>query len=145
MAGKTDIFENDLLKLIFHGTAIAGLADNAASGAYTTLYLSLHTSDPTDAATSGQATKEATYTGYARVGISRDSGGWTVTGSSVSPVANVEFGTCTAGAESLTYAGIGTAATGVGKLIYAGAITPPISVGIGVIPRLTPASTITED
>lgn len=145
MAGKTDIFENDLLKLIFNGTAIAGLADNAVAGAYTTLYMSLHTSDPTDAATSGQATNETTYTGYARVGISRDSGGWTVTGSSVSPVANVEFGTCTAGTATITHAGIGTSATGTGKLIYGGAITPPISVGVGVIPRLTPASTITED
>lgn len=41
MAGKTDVFENDLLKLIFNGTAIANLADNAAP--LNNLYLTLHT------------------------------------------------------------------------------------------------------
>lgn len=145
MAGKTDVFENDLLKLIFNGTAIAGLADNAASGPLTNLYMSLHTADPTDAAASGQSTNETTYTGYARVAIARTAGGWAITGNSASPVANVEFGTCTAGSAVITHAGIGTAASGGGKLLYSGAITPSISVGVGVIPRLTPGSTITED
>lgn len=145
MAGKTDVFENDLLKLIFNGTPIANIADNAASLPLTTLYLSLHTADPTDAAASGQSTSEATYTGYARVAVTRSSAGWTVSGNSVSPVANVEFGQCTAGTATITYAGIGTAASGTGKLLYVGAISPAIAVSAGVIPRLTPASTITED
>lgn len=145
MAGKTDVFENDLLKLIFNGTPIANIADNAASLPLTTLYLSLHTADPTDAAASGQSTSEATYTGYARVAVTRSSAGWTVSGNSVSPVANVEFGKCTAGTATITYAGIGTAASGTGKLLYVGAISPAIAVSAGVIPRLTPASTITED
>lgn len=145
MAGKTDVFENDLLNLIFNGTPIANIADNAASLPLTTLYLSLHTADPTDAAASGQSTSEATYTGYARVAVTRSSAGWTVSGNSVSPVANVEFGKCTAGTATITYAGIGTAASGTGKLLYVGAISPAIAVSAGVIPRLTPASTITED
>lgn len=145
MAGKTDVFENDLLKLIFNGTPIANIADNAASLPLTTLYLSLHTADSTDAAASGQSTSEATYTGYARVAVTRSSAGWTVSGNSVSPVANVEFGQCTAGTATITYAGIGTAASGTGKLLYVGAISPAIAVSAGVIPRLTPASTITED
>lgn len=145
MAGKTDVFENDLLNLIFNGTPIANIADNAASLPLTTLYLSLHTADPTDAAASGQSTSEATYTGYARVAVTRSSAGWTVSGNSVSPVANVEFGQCTAGTATITYAGIGTAASGTGKLLYVGAISPAIAVSAGVIPRLTPASTITED
>lgn len=145
MSGKTDVFENDLLKLIFNGTAIANIADNAASFPLTTLYLSLHTSDPTDAAASGQSTNETTYTGYARIAVQRSAAGWTVTGNSVSPVTNAEFGQCTAGTATITYAGIGTAASGTGKLLYVGAISPAIAVSPGVIPRLTPASTITED
>lgn len=145
MAGKTDVFENDILKLIFHGTAIANIADNAATSPITILYLSLHTSDPLDTATTGQTTNETTYTGYARVALNRNSGAWTITGNSVSPVANIEFGECTAGTASITHVGIGTASTGNGKLLFVGVITPAISVAAGVIPRLTTASTIVED
>ena len=59
MAGKTDVFENDILKLIFNASAIANLADNAASSPVTKLYLSLHTADPTDSS-SVQTTSETT-------------------------------------------------------------------------------------
>lgn len=144
MAGKTDVFENDLLKLIFNGTAIANLADNAASSPLSNLYLSLHTQDPTDAA-AGQSTYEANYTGYARVALARTSAGWTVTGNSVSPTANVDFPTCTAGTNNITHVGIGTAASGTGKLLYAGAVTPTIAVTTTITPTLTAASAITED
>lgn len=145
MAGKTDVFENDILKLIFWGVAIANIADNAASAPLTTLYLSLHTSDPSDAAASGQQTNEATYTGYARLAMSRSAVAWNIAGNVVSPVANVEFPECTAGTESITHVGIGTTSSGAGKLLYVGAITPAIAVAPGVTPRLTTASTITED
>lgn len=144
MAGKTDVFENDILKLIFHGTAIANIADNAAASPLTALWLSLHTADPTDAA-AGQTTNEATYTGYARKQMDRNSGAWAITGNSVSPVANVEFGECTAGTESITHVGIGTSSSGAGKLLYVGAITPSIAVSAGGRPTLTTASTLVED
>ena len=39
-------FENDLMKLIFNGTAITSIADNAASSPFTSYYISLHTADP---------------------------------------------------------------------------------------------------
>ncbi len=145
MAGKTDIFENDILKLIFNGVSIANIADNTSTSPLTTLYLSLHTADPGDGALSGQTTNETAYTGYARIGLARTSGGWTVTGGSVSPTANVEFGTCTAGSAVITHVGVGTSAAGTGKLLYSGALSPYITVVAGVIPRLTTASTITED
>lgn len=149
MAGKTDVFENDFLKLIFNGTAIANIADNAASSPLTNLYVSLHTADPTDAAASGQSTNETTYTGYARVAVARTSGGWTVaTAAGVTtavPVANITFGQCTAGTASITHVGIGTASSGTGKLLFSGSLTPAISVAVGVVPQITTASTITED
>lgn len=151
MAGKTDVFENDILKLIFNGTAIANFADNAASSPATTLYLSLHTADPTDAAPNGQSTYEVTagvVPNYARVAIVRTSGGWVVSGGSVSPVNPVDFPTAGAGMSgtvTATYAGIGTALTGNGKLLYTGAINPAIIIAAGVTPRFTTASTITED
>lgn len=145
MAGKTDVFENDFLKLLFNGTPIANIADNAASAPITNLYLSLHTADPTDAAPTGQTSNETTYGSYARVAVARTSGGWTVTGNSVSPTANVEFPECTSGTATVTHVGIGTAASGTGKLLYAGSISPSIAIATGVTPRLTTASTLTED
>lgn len=140
---KSNTFENDWLKLIFNATAIANLADNAASSPLTNLYVSLHTADPGEAGT--QSTSEATYTSYARVAVARTSGGWTVTGNSVSPVANIDFPVATGGTNTITYFGVGSASSGAGTLYYSGAISPTISVVTGVIPRLTTASTITED
>ena len=140
---KGNTFENDWLKLVFNATAIANMADNAAASPLTNLYVSLHTADPGE--TGDQSTSETTYTGYARVAVARTTGGWTVTNNSVSPVANIDFGQCTAGTATITYFGVGTAASGTGKMLYKGTVTPSISVSNGVIPRLTTASTITED
>ena len=140
---KSNAFENSLLKLIFNATAIANLADNAATSPLTNLYVSLHTADPGEAG--DQSTSEATYTGYARVAVLRTSGGWTVTNNSVSPVANIDFANCTGGTNTITYFGVGTASSGAGVLYYSGTVSPSISVSSGVTPRLTTASTITED
>ncbi len=142
MAGKSSIFQNDLLKLIFNGTPISGIADNAATTPLTNLYISLHTASP--GVHGNQATNEAAYLGYDRVALSRDAGGWTVIGSSVSPTDVVSFPEATAGNEIETYLVVGTASIGTGKILYYGAISPKISVSNGVIPELTTDSTITE-
>lgn len=150
--GKTTAFAADILKLIFNATPIANLADNAASSPVTTLYLSLHTASPGDDVPSGQATNETTYPSYARVAIVRSSSGWVVNSSveppSVSPVSNIDFpqaGAGMVGSVAITHAIIGTTPTGNGKALYVGAISPAIIVAAGVIPRLTNATTITED
>ena len=66
---KSTTFSNDLAALIFNATAIANIADNAASSPLTNLYLSLHTSSP---GTGGsQTTNETSYTNYARVAVAR--------------------------------------------------------------------------
>lgn len=140
---KGNVFENDFLKLIFNATAIANIADNAASSPLTNLYVSLHTADPGE--TGDQTTSETTYTSYARVAVARTSGGWTVTNNSVSPAANIDFPAGTGGSGTITHFGIGTASSGAGKLLYKGTATPNITVGNGITPRLTTASTITED
>lgn len=140
---KGNTFENDLLKLIFNATAIANMADNAASSPLTNLYVSLHTADPGEAG--DQTTNETTYTSYARVAVARTSGGWTVSANSVSPVANIDFPTCTGGSATITHWAVGTASSGAGKLLYSGAVSPNISVSSGVTPRLTTSSAITED
>jgi hypothetical protein len=137
---KGNTFENDLLKLIFNATAIANIADNAGSSPLTNLYVSLHTADPGEAG--DQTTSEATYTSYARVAVARTSGGFTVTGNSVSPAADIVFPAATGGTNTITHFAIGTASSGAGKLLYSGTVTPNISVSSGVTPRLTTASTV---
>lgn len=140
---KGNTFENDLLKLIFNATAIANIADNAATSPLTNLYVSLHTADPGE--TGDQTTSEAAYTSYARVAVARTTGGWTVTNNSVSPAANIDFPAGTGGSGTATHFGVGTAASGAGKLLYSGTLTPNIAMGNGITPRITTASTITED
>lgn len=140
---KGNTFENDLLALVFNGTPIANLADNAASAPLTNLYVALHTGDPGEAGT--QDTNECTYTGYARVAVARTSGGWTVTGNSVSPNAAITFGACTAGSETATHASIGVASSGATKILYKGAISPTIAISSAVTPNIPPSSTIAED
>lgn len=140
---KGNTFENDLLKLIFNATAIANIADNAASGALTDLQVSLHTSDPGEGG--NQTTNETSYGDYARKAVERSGSGWTVTANSVSPAANIDFPTCASSTATISHFAIGTASTSTGKLLYSGTVTPNISVSTGVTPRLTTATAITED
>jgi len=140
---KGNTFENDWLKLVFNATAIANLADNAATSPFTNLYVSLHTADPGEAG--DQTTNEVAYTSYARVAVARTSGGWTVTANSVSPVAAISFPAGTGGSGTVTHFAVGTASSGAGKLLYSGTVTPNIVCGNGITPQLTTASTITED
>jgi hypothetical protein len=140
---KGNTFENDLLLLVFNATPIAGIADNAASGALTDLYVSLHTGNPGEGG--DQTTSECTYSGYSRKAVARSSGGFTVSGNSVSPVADIVFGSCVSGSETATYGAIGTDASGTGKIIYSGALSPTIAISAGYIPKIVTGSTITED
>jgi hypothetical protein len=134
--------ENDLLKLIFNATAIANIADNAASSPNTNVYVSLHTADPGEAG--DQTTSEAAYTSYARVAVARNAA-WTVTANSVSPAATIAFPAGSGGSGTVTHFGVGKASSGAGVLWFSGTVTPNIVTGNGVTPQLTTASTITLD
>lgn len=145
MSGKTAYLENAWLKLLLNGTAIANFADNTASSPATNLYISLHTTDPTDTPATEQTTGETTYTGYARQAVARTTGGWTVTGSVAVPVASVNFPVCTAApGGTIQYVGIGTASSGNGKLLQVAALSPTIPMTVGTVPTITTASTLTE-
>lgn len=140
---KSDTFENDLIKLIFNGTAIGNLADNAAASPLGSLYLALHTADPTDAGT--QSTNEANYTGYARQAVARSSAGFTVSGNTATLASAVNFPVCTAGSNTVTYFSVGVASSGATKILYSGTVSPTITVSTGVTPQLTIGTTISED
>jgi hypothetical protein len=139
---KGNTFENDLLKLIFNGTAIANIADNAGSGPLSDLYVSLHTGDPGEAG--DQETNECAYTDYARVAVARSGSGFTVSGNQVVPAAAITFPEATGGSETATHFAICTASTGAGKILYKGAISPTIVISTGVTPRLTTAPAKTD-
>jgi hypothetical protein len=143
---KTNTWENGLLLLLFNNTAFTGVGDAGGllpSAVAGSLFASLHTGDPGEAG--DQTTSEIAYTSYARVAVARSGAGWTVSGNSVVPAANIDFPAGTGGSGTATHAGIGTATSGAGKLLYKGAITPNIVCGSGVTPRLGTGSTITED
>lgn len=147
ISGKGDTFESDLLKLIFQATAIANIADNASSGPLVNLFVALHTADPQEAG--DQTASEATYTGYARVSVARTSGGWTLSGTAPTQVANaaaITFGLCTAGSNTITHFTVGVATSGASKILYGGALTASLAVSNGITPSFAiGALVITED
>jgi hypothetical protein len=133
--------ETALLELIFNGTTWANIADDAGSSPATTLTIALHTADPGEAG--AMTANEASYTSYARVTVDRDSGGFTVSGNSVSPVANIDFPAATGGSETITHFSVGTGVSN--NVIVSGTVSPNIAVSTGVTPRLTTATAMTAD
>ncbi len=144
---KGNTFENDWMLLIFNATAIANIADNAASSPLTNLYVALHTADPGETGT--QATSEATYGSYARVAVARSGVGWTVSNNSATNAATIAFPACTSGSNTVTYASVGVASSGATKLLYSGVIGTPsggLAVSTGITPQFTAGQiTFTED
>lgn len=140
---KSNATENDVLKYIFHKTAFSW-DETGNGGPVTSLYVSLHTDNPGEVGT--QLSNEATYTGYARVGVSRSSTGWTMSDNSVANTSVINFGMCTGGSETLTWVAIGTKATGAGQILYSGVLTNSIPVSANVTPSFAAGTlTITED
>lgn len=135
---------NDILALLFNATAIANIADNAASGPISNLYLSLHTSNP---GTGGnQTTGETSYTNYARVAVARTTGGWTVPSSGATGnAALIQFAQCGVTGATITHVAIGTASSGAGKVLYAGALSASLAVANLIQPQFAiGALTVTE-
>ena len=135
--------ETAIMALIFNATAWANMADNAGTSPQTDIAVGLHTADPGEAGT--MATSETNYTSYARVSVARTSGGWTVTGGSVSPVANIDFPAGTGGSGTITHFSTGRTGGGAAAIHMKGTVTPNIVTGSGVTPRLTTSTALTLD
>lgn len=130
---KSNSFANDVQALIFNNTAIANIGDTSGlqpSATEGSLYISLTTTVPTSA-TPGT---EATYTGYARQAVARNSGGFTVAGVNVSNAAVVQFPEATAGSETIQGFEIWTAVTGGDRLEW-GQVDTPLAVSVGIDPK----------
>jgi hypothetical protein len=132
----TDAAEQALLDLLFLnidweniGDA-AGLQNSATAGSF---YITLHDGDPGEGGT--QATNECAYGGYARVAVTRSSGGFTRVGSTVSNTALVQFPQAVSGSATASHFGIGTSASGPGNLILRGALTSSLAISTGIQPQ----------
>lgn len=139
----TNYLEGALLDLIFFGTPIPNIADNAAVSPLTSLYISLHTGDPGEAG--NQASSECAYGTYARIALVRTTSGWVRAGNVVNPAADIVFAQPSSGIETATHIGIGTASSGAGNLLLKGALSPTIAISVGMTqpPTISSASTIT--
>ena len=139
MFGK--VFANDLLKLIYQGQTVSGLARNDLSP-LTNLYIALHTQDP--GANGTQSTDEVTYTGYSRLAVPRDGTGFTVTDNVMNPAQTMEFGEMTGGTnQTATYMTIGTASSGGGKVLARFQLSPSLDLRNAVTPRLRTTTSLT--
>src|SRR6266576_2494317 len=110
-------FKNDLALLIYQGTTISNVAINATSSPDTNYYVSLHTATPV---AGDQTTNEISYTGMARQGVARSSGGWSITAGVITPVAEIVFPTSSSGTPTATHFSTGRLSSGAGKLIDVG-------------------------
>lgn len=141
---KSNALETALLQLVFNATTFDGIAENDTTSPNTALFVSLHTADPGEAGT--QATNETSYGSYARVSVNRNSGGWTVSGNSVTNTGLVQFPQCTSGTATITHVGVGLASSGSTTLLYKGALSSSLAVSSGIQPQFAAtALSITED
>jgi hypothetical protein len=123
-------FRSSIASLIFTATAIANVADNAASSPITNIQIALHTAD----ATSGnQTTSETGYGAYTRQAVARTTAGWTDTAGVVTNDAAINFPQCSSGTSTITHFSCGTAASGTGSVIVCGT-TNSLAVSTGITP-----------
>jgi len=139
----SNAFENNVLLLVFNATAWADYADNDATSPHTQIASALHTADPGEGGT--MSTSEAAYTSYARVDTNRNSGGFTVTANSVSPAADISFPAGSGGSGTVTHFSWGKTGGGAAALHCSGTVTPNITTGAGITPKLTTATALTLD
>jgi len=150
--GIATITATNILLLIFNASAWANYADNAGSSPQTNIGVALHTADPTPSgdATSNEmanANNANGYQPYTRVNVARSSGGWTVTNNVVVPVTAISFPAGTAGSGVAKFFSLSKSnanpPTGAQPILFSGTVTPNISCGNSVTPRLTTATSVT--
>jgi len=110
---------------------LRGTDPSYRSGA--TQYLALFTADPTESAS---LAAEATYTGYARVALTKATA-WTGTSSPFTNAALVQFGACTAGTNAITHFAVVDTASGAVAMMISGALSSTLNVSSGIQPQFS--------
>lgn len=96
-----------------------------------TQYLALFSADPGE---SGSLAAEATYTGYARVALTKASS-WTGTSSPFTNTNLIQFGACTAGATAATHFAVVDTASGAVSMMIIGALSATLNISAGIQPQ----------
>lgn len=103
-----------------------------------TQYIALFTADPGEAAS---LAAEATYTGYARLAVTKATA-WTDGGSSFSNAALMQFGACTVGSNALTHFAVVDTASGAVAQMISGALGATLNVAPGIQPQFAPGALV---
>lgn len=125
----SNLTENATLKMHLQGA-------DPAYRAGTTQYLALFTADPGE---TGSLVAEATYTGYARVALTKATA-WTDGGSSFTNANLVQFGACTAGTSAITHFAVVDTASGAVAQMISGALSATLNVSAGIQPQFQAGS-----
>lgn len=96
-----------------------------------TQYLALFTADPGESAS---LAAEATYTGYARVALTKATA-WTGGANPFTNAALIQFGQCTAGTNALTYFAVVDTPSGAVSMMISGALSATLNVTAGIQPQ----------
>ncbi len=96
-----------------------------------TQYLALFTADPTESAS---LSNEATYTGYARVALTKSSA-WTGTSSPFTNTSLIQFGACSGGSNTITHFAVVDTASGAVSMMISGALSSSLAVSSGIQPQ----------
>ena len=121
--------ENQTLKMHLQGT-------DPAYRAGATQYLALFSADPGE---TGSLAAEATYTGYARVALTKATA-WTDGGSSFSNANLIQFGACTAGTTAATHFAVVDTVSGAVAQMISGALSATLNVSAGIQPQFQAGS-----
>lgn len=116
--------ENAALKMFLQGT-------DPSYRAGASQYLALFTADPGESAS---LAAEATYTGYARVALTKSSA-WTDGGSSFTNAALIQFGACTALTSAVTHFAVVDTSSGAVNMMISGALSSTLNVSAGIQPQ----------
>jgi hypothetical protein len=91
----------------------------------------LFTADPGETAS---LVAEATYTGYARVALTKSTA-WTDGGSTFTNAALVQFGACTAGTNTISHFAVVDTASGAVAMMISGSLSSSLAVSTGIQPQ----------
>jgi hypothetical protein len=108
---------------------LRGTDPSYRSGA--TQYLALFSADPGETAS---LAAEATYTGYARVALTKATA-WTGTSSPFTNAALIQFGACTAGTTAATHFAVVDTASGAVNMMISGALSATLNISSGIQPQ----------
>jgi len=134
--GKSTSTSNDWLNYALKGTVFSWNAS-------TSVYIALHTADPT--AAGDQTSSETVYTNYQRVPVIRTAAGWTVSTNSASNAGLLQFPQCGASGATLQYVSIGINPSGAGQILWSGQLNANLTVANLIQPQFNIGALVVQE